>query len=394
MNVIDITEKYFMPIAARFPVVLKEGKGCYLYDEKGKKYLDALAGIAVNSLGYAHPKLVEAISNQAIKLMHVSNYFYTEEQARLLATLVEISGMDRCFLSNSGTEAIEGALKLARRWGTRQNSQKYKIITAQNSFHGRTMGALAATAQPKYQEGYEPILEGFSHVAYGDIAALENAMNLEVCAVLLEPIQGESGVHTAPKGYLKMVKELCLKYNALLIVDEIQTGFCRTGKWFAFQHDDILPDIITCAKGIGGGFPLGAFLCTEEVSKAFQLGSHGSTYGGNPLACAASLSVIEVMKSENLNENAEKMGTLLKDGLRNLQSKYPNIIKDIRGCGLLLALDISLDGKDFVKECLRIGLIVNCTGGGTIRLAPPLIVESDHIQEILTYLETALNNMI
>ncbi|MGL5722246.1 MAG: aspartate aminotransferase family protein, partial [Brevinema sp.] len=306
MNVIETTEKYFMPVAARLPIVIKEGKGCYLYDEDGKEYLDALAGIAVNALGHAHPALVEAISVQANKLMHVSNYFYTEVQAQLLQALCEVSGLDRCFLSNSGTEAIEGALKLARRWGTAQSPKKYKIISAENSFHGRTMGALAATAQPKYHDGYEPILPGFSYVPYGDVLALENAMNEDVCAVLLEPIQGESGVKPAPKGYLKAAKDLCQKYKALLIVDEIQTGFCRTGEWFAFQHEGIRPDVITCAKGIGGGFPLGAFLCTEEASKAFGAGSHGSTYGGNPLACAASLAVIEVMKSEDLKTHAKK----------------------------------------------------------------------------------------
>lgn len=389
-TVVDETEKYYLPVFGRYPLVLDHGKGCRLYDTEGNEYIDFLAGIAVNALGHAHPVLVNAIANQAAKLMHCSNLYYTEIQAKAVKVIAEVSGFDRVFLANSGAEANEGALKLARKYGKEKAAGKYRIITAVHSFHGRTMMTLTATGQPKYQHGYEPLPQGYEHVEYGDIAALEAAMGDDVCAVLLEPIQGEGGVHVPSDEYLRQARALCDKYDALLIFDEIQTGVGRTGKWFAYMHSGVKPDVLTFAKGIGGGFPMGGFAVEEKLAHVFKPGDHGSTFGGNPLACAAAYACLTAIKAENLVDKAAVQGTYFKGELEKLQQKYPDKVKEVRGRGLILGMELCKEGKAVVESCLQEHVIVNCTAGNVIRLVPPLIVTKEEIDIVVAALDKAL----
>lgn len=389
-TVVDETEKYYLPVFGRYPLVLDHGKGCRLYDADGNEYIDFLAGIAVNALGHAHPVLVNAIANQAAKLMHCSNLYYTEIQAKAVKVIAEVSGFDRVFLANSGAEANEGALKLARKYGKEKAAGKYRIITAVHSFHGRTMMTLTATGQPKYQHGYEPLPQGYEYVEYGDIAALEAAMGDDVCAVLLEPIQGEGGVHVPSDEYLRQARTLCDKYDALLIFDEIQTGVGRTGKWFAYMHSGVKPDVLTFAKGIGGGFPMGGFAVEEKLAHIFKPGDHGSTFGGNPLACAAAYACLTAIKAENLVDKAAVQGTYFKGELEKLQQKYPDKVKEVRGRGLILGMELCKEGKAVVESCLQEHVIVNCTAGNVIRLVPPLIVTKEEIDIVVAALDKAL----
>ncbi len=389
-TVVDETEKYYLPVFGRYPLVLDHGKGCRLYDTEGNEYIDFLAGIAVNALGHAHPVLVNAIANQAAKLMHCSNLYYTEIQAKAVKVIAEVSGFDRVFLANSGAEANEGALKLARKCGKEKAAGKYRIITAVHSFHGRTMMTLTATGQPKYQHGYEPLPQGYEYVEYGDIAALEAAMGDDVCAVLLEPIQGEGGVHVPSDEYLRQARALCDKYDALLIFDEIQTGVGRTGKWFAYMHSGVKPDVLTFAKGIGGGFPMGGFAVEEKLAHVFKPGDHGSTFGGNPLACAAAYACLTAIKAENLVDKAAVQGTYFKGELEKLQQKYPDKVKEVRGRGLILGMELCKEGKAVVESCLQEHVIVNCTAGNVIRLVPPLIVTKEEIDIVVAALDKAL----
>ena len=389
-TVVDETEKYYLPVFGRYPLVLDHGKGCRLYDADGNEYIDFLAGIAVNALGHAHPVLVNAIANQAAKLMHCSNLYYTEIQAKAVKVIAEVSGFDRVFLANSGAEANEGALKLARKYGKEKADGKYRIITAVHSFHGRTMMTLTATGQPKYQHGYEPLPQGYEYVEYGDIAALEAAMGDDVCAVLLEPIQGEGGVHVPSDEYLRQVRALCDKYDALLIFDEIQTGVGRTGKWFVYMHSGVKPDVLTFAKGIGGGFPMGGFAVEEKLAHVFKPGDHGSTFGGNPLACTAAYACLTAIKAENLVDKAAVQGIYFKGELEKLQQKYPDKVKEVRGRGLILGMELCKEGKAVVESCLQEHVIVNCTAGNVIRLVPPLIVTKEEIDIVVAALDKAL----
>lgn len=389
-TVIDETEKYYLPVFGRYPLVLDHGKGCRLYDAEGNEYIDFLAGIAVNALGHAHPVLVNAIANQAAKLMHCSNLYYTEIQAKAVKVIAEVSGFDRVFLANSGAEANEGALKLARKYGKQKAEGKFRIITAVHSFHGRTMMTLAATGQPKYQHGYEPLPQGYDYVAYGDIAALEAVMGDDVCAVLLEPIQGEGGVHVPSDEYLRQVRALCDKHDALLIFDEIQSGVGRSGKWFAYMHSGVKPDVLTFAKGIGGGFPMGGFAVDEKLAHVFKPGDHGSTFGGNPLACAAAYACLTAIRAENLVDKAAVQGVYFKAELEKLQQKYPDKVKEVRGRGLILGMELCKEGKPVVESCLQEHVIVNCTAGNVIRLVPPLIVTKEEIDIVVAALDKAL----
>lgn len=389
-TVINWDAEYYMPVFARYPIVLTHGEGPYVYDDQGKQYLDFLAGIAVNVLGHAHPALVKAISEQAGKLIHCSNLYYTAVQAQLAKQLVELSGLGKVFLANSGAEANEGAIKLARKYGKLQSADKIEILTAEHSFHGRTLATLTATAQPKYQQGYEPLPGGFGHIPFGDISALEKAMSSRTCAVLLEPIQGEGGIHTAPSSYWQAVRELCDKHGALLIFDEIQTGVGRTGTFFAYEQTGITPDIVTLAKGLGGGVPIGAILATAKVTAAFQPGDHGSTFGGNPLACAAANAVLSVFASEKLLDKVEVLGNHLKVGLLALQAKYPQLITSVRGNGLMVGAELTKPGREIVNACLTQGLIINCTAGNVLRFVPPLIITKEQIDDMLQMLEAAI----
>ena len=381
--VIADIEKYYLPVFSRNQIVLDHGKGCKLYDMDGNEYLDFLAGIAVNALGHAHPVLVNAIADQAGKLIHCSNLYYTKVQADLVKTLAEVSGFERTFLCNSGAEANEGALKLARKYGHQKAAGKQRIISAVHSFHGRTLATLTATGQLKYQKGYEPLPTGFDYAEYGDITTLENLMGEDVCAVILEPIQGEGGVHVPSDEYLKQVRALCDKYDALLIFDEIQTGLCRSGKWFAWEYSGAKPDIITLAKALGGGFPVAAFLTTERLAHVFAPGDHGSTFGGNPLACAAANASLKVMREENLAAKAAEIGTYFKNQLEALQKKFPDKITEVRGRGLLLGMELSKPGKPIVDACLQKGMIINCTAVNVIRLVPPLIITKAEIDALM-----------
>lgn len=389
-TIIEETEKYYLPVFGRYPMVMELGQGCRVWDNEGNEYVDAFAGIAVNSLGYNHPVLVKAISEQASKLMHCSNLYYTEIQAKALRMVAEATGMDRIFFANCGAEGNEGAMKLARKYGVSKAPTKYKIISADESFHGRTFDTLAATGHDYYHVGYGPLSPGHVLVPYGDIKALEAQMDDDVCAVLLEPIQGEGGVHVPPDEYLQQVRALCDKHDALLIFDEVQTGVARTGKWFAYMHSGVKPDILTFAKGIGGGFPVAGFAVPERLAHVFKPGDHGGTFGGNPLACAAVYAMLTTIKSEGLVDKVAEKGEYFKNELRKLQDKYPDKVTDVRGCGLMLGMEVAGEGKPIVESCLANNVIVNCTAGNVIRIVPPLIISREEIDIVVAALDKAL----
>lgn len=388
--IIEETEKYYLPVFGRYPMVIELGQGCRVWDNEGNEYVDAFAGIAVNSLGYNHPVLVKAISKQASKLMHCSNLYYTEIQAKALRVVAEATGMDRIFFANCGAEGNEGAMKLARKYGVSKAPTKYKIISADESFHGRTFDTLAATGHDYYHVGYGPLSPGHVLVPYGDIKALEAQMDDDVCAVLLEPIQGEGGVHVPSDEYLQQVRALCDKHDALLIFDEVQTGVARTGKWFAYMHSGVKPDILTFAKGIGGGFPVAGFAVPERLAHVFKPGDHGGTFGGNPLACAAVYATLTTIKSEGLVDKVAEKGGYFKNELRKLQEKYPDKVTDVRGCGLMLGMEVAGEGKPIVESCLANNVIVNCTAGNVIRIVPPLIISKEEIDIVVAALDKAL----
>ena len=388
--IIEETEKYYLPVFGRYPMVMELGQGCRVWDNEGNEYVDAFAGIAVNSLGYNHPVLVKAISEQAAKLMHCSNLYYTEIQAKALRVVAEATGMDRIFFANCGAEGNEGAMKLARKYGVSKAPTKYKIISADESFHGRTFDTLAATGHDYYHVGYGPLSPGHVLVPYGDIKALEAQMDDDVCAVLLEPIQGEGGVHVPSDEYLQQVRALCDKHDALLIFDEVQTGVARTGKWFAYMHRGVKPDILTFAKGIGGGFPVAGFAVPERLAHVFKPGDHGGTFGGNPLACAAVYATLTTIKSEGLVDKVAEKGEYFKNELRKLQEKYPDKVTDVRGCGLMLGMEVAGEGKPIVESCLANNVIVNCTAGNVIRIVPPLIISREEIDIVVAALDKAL----
>lgn len=388
--IIEETEKYYLPVFGRYPMVMELGQGCRVWDNEGNEYVDAFAGIAVNSLGYNHPVLVKAISEQAAKLMHCSNLYYTEIQAKALRVVAEATGMDRIFFANCGAEGNEGAMKLARKYGVSKAPTKYKIISADESFHGRTFDTLAATGHDYYHVGYGPLSPGHVLVPYGDIKALEAQMDDDVCAVLLVPIQGEGGVHVPSDEYLQQVRALCDKHDALLIFDEVQTGVARTGKWFAYMHSGVKPDILTFAKGIGGGFPVAGFAVPEHLAHVFKPGDHGGTFGGNPLACAAVYATLTTIKSEGLVDKVAEKGEYFKNELRKLQEKYPDKVTDVRGCGLMLGMEVAGEGKLIVESCLANNVIVNCTAGNVIRIVPPLIISREEIDIVVAALDKAL----
>lgn len=389
-EIFQTDKEHYMPVFARYPLVLARGEGPYVYDIDGNRYIDFLAGIAVNVLGHAHPKLVSAIAGQAGALIHCSNLYYTEVQAKLIKSLAALSGLDKVFLANSGAEANEGAIKLARKYAKTLQADKVEIITAKEGFHGRTLLTLTATAQPKYQQGYEPLPGGFSYVPYNDLAALKAVVSEKTCAVMLEPIQGEGGVHTPDANYLRAVRELCDQYGALLIFDEIQTGMGRTGKMFAYEHYGIKPDIVTLAKGLGGGVPIGAFIASDKAAAAFGPGDHGSTFGGNPLACAAANAVLAIMAEERLLDNVKETGQYLLAELNKLQQKYPQIITGVRGQGLMLGVQLTQPGRGIVNQCLEHGVIINCTAGDVLRFVPPLNITRAHVDEVIAVLDKVL----
>jgi acetylornithine aminotransferase len=370
----------------RFPIVAAKGKGCWLWDVEGNKYLDFLAGVAVNNLGHCHPKIVAALQKQAETLIHCSNFYHIPNQIRLAEVLCRNSFGERVFFCNSGAEANEAAMKLVRKHSAEKNgNNRFTVITALASFHGRTIGTISATGQDAVRKGFTPVVPGFRYVPFGDIEAMRTAMTPEVCAVMLEPVQGEGGINVAPPGYLKAVRELCDEHDLLLVFDEVQAGCGRTGKLFAYQHDDVAPDIMTLAKAMAGGAPIGAMVATERAAAAFTPGSHGSTFGGNPLVTAAGLACMDTLLHDGVLENCVEMGTYLRRGLEQLSERH-SFCGEVRGRGLILGLQLDIEGAPMVKEALDRGLLINCTAGKVLRFVPPLIVnkgEIDHALEIL-----------
>jgi predicted acetylornithine/succinylornithine family transaminase len=382
------SSRYVMNTYGRFPVMLRKGRGMKVWSSDGKEYLDFVGGVAVNILGHCHPRVVVAIQKQAQRLIHVSNYYYIEPQIKLAKLLVENSFADKVFFCNSGAEANEAAIKLARKFSKEQiNPEAFEIITAINSFHGRTLAALTATGQEKFQKGFEPLVPGFIHVPFNDINALRKAVTKKTCAVLLEPIQGEGGVRLPDENYLTMVRELCNEQNLLLILDEVQTGMGRTGKFFAYEHYGITPDIMTIAKGLGGGVPIGAMLATDKVASAFQPGNHASTFGGNPLVCTAAVATIETLLEDGfILDQCNRMNKYFIEKFEKLKSEFPGLITDVRGKGLLLGMELTREGDQIVKACLEKGILINCTAGNVLRFIPPLIVQRkdiDHLIDVL-----------
>ncbi len=367
------------------------GSGTWLTDVQGERYLDALSGIAVCGLGHAHPAVQEAIADQAAKLIHTSNLYRIPLQEKLAEKLVQHSGMEKVFFGNSGAEANEAAIKLARLYASNKKIDKPVIVVMEKSFHGRTMATLSATGNPKVHQGFDPLVEGFRHIPYNDIDALKALANedLNIVAVMVEPILGEGGVVIPDAGYLKAVRTFCDEHDCLMMVDEIQTGMCRTGKWFAFQYEDVMPDVMTLAKALGNGVPIGACLARGEAANLFQPGNHGSTFGGNPLASRAALAVIEVLEADNLAQRAEVLGNRLLDGLKQALKAVPGI-KEIRGAGLMLAIELDEDAPDLVALALKEKLLINVTAGNVIRLLPVLVMSDSEADQIVTKLSKLL----
>jgi predicted acetylornithine/succinylornithine family transaminase len=382
----ELEKKVFMPVFKRTPVTLVRGKGMKVWDDTGKEYLDFVAGIAVTSLGHCHPVLANALTEQAATLIQTSNLYYTVPQLQLAELLVKTSCLDRVFIGNSGAEAVEGAMKLARRYGKLKLDGAYEIITTHESFHGRTLATTAATGQNKFQEPYTPLPTGFVNVPFNDIEAIKRATTRLTCAVMLEPIQGEGGVNVPDDDYLRKVRAWCDEKGLLLILDEIQTGIGRTGSLYAYQQYGVEPDIMTIAKGLGGGVPIGAFLA-KEAACVFKPGEHGSTFGGNPLVCAAGYAVLSYIIEKRIPEHVQKVGSYLYDGLVNLAGKY-DAITGVRGKGLLLALGLKDDiSADLVLKCMEKGLLVNNVKPDALRLMPPLVVTEKDIRKALDILD-------
>lgn len=382
----SLDETYVIHTYARQPVVFVRGEGCLVYDADGREYLDLVAGIAVNGLGHCHPKVVEAIREQAGTLMHTSNLYYTVPQPKLAKLLVEISGMTKAFFCNSGAEANEAALKLARKAAKKSGDTKTGVVAAEQSFHGRTLGAIAATGQPKYQKSFLPMVPGFTYVPYNDIAALRSAVNDNTCAVIMEPVQGESGVHPSTKEFLTSARELCDQYNAALIFDEVQTGLGRTGKMFGYEHSGVVPDVMTLAKTLGGGFPIGACLARGEWADVFEPGDHAATFGGNPLACAAAIATVTEIRDGGWVENARAVGEYFREKLKELPAAA-----EVRGEGLMIAMDLDTPiARTLVGKALEKGLIINATGDSTLRFVPPLILTRELVDRAISLLKELL----
>jgi len=382
----ESAEQYLMDTYTRQPISIVRGRGAKVYDLEGREYVDFVGGIAVNLLGHGHPDLVLAIQKQAAQLIHTSNLYYTQPQVKLAQMLVDHSFADRVFFCNSGAEANEAAIKLARRYShEKYGAGRFEIITMKQSFHGRTMATLTATGQDKVQKGYEPLVPGFSYVTFNHLSELEQAVTDKTAAIILEPIQGEGGVHVASREYLKGVRELCTQRDILLIFDEVQTGMGRTGTLFAYEQLGVQPDVMTLAKGLGGGVPIGACLATAPVANAFTPGSHASTFGGNPLACAAALAVLRVLLEGPVLDQARRMGEYLAKGLSECKDRH-HIVRDVRGLGLLQGMEVEMDAKTVVGNCLKRGFLVNAAGEHVLRFIPPLIISQPDIDRLLEVL--------
>jgi acetylornithine aminotransferase len=378
-----------LQIYGRQPLAIARGRGCELWDADGKRYLDFFAGVAVNNLGHCHPAVVEAIRRQAGELLHVSNHYNTAVEGELAALLVEHSFAERVFLCNSGAEANEAAMKLARRWGSRDGGGRFEILSTHGSFHGRTFATVTATGQEKYHQGFLPLLPGIRLVPFDDVDAMTAAVRAETVAILVEPIQGEGGVVMPRPGYLRALRELCDRRELLLILDEIQTGLGRTGRLFAYEHDGVAPDIMSLAKALGGGVPIGAMLTTDRIAQALTPGSHGTTFGGNPLACAAAVAAVRALADPALLEHVRAMGKHLHAALARLAGKHARV-KAVRGVGLMAGLLLDGPAAEVVTRCREQGLLVNGTADRVVRLTPPLVVTEAELDEGLAILDRAL----
>ena len=378
---------HVIPCYSKTPLVLERGKGTRVWDAQGNEYLDFFPGWAVSGIGHCHRRVTDAIKKQAETLMHVSNNYYHEHQALLAETVIRHSFPGKVFFCNSGAEANEAAFKLVRKLG---NPARNEIIAMERSFHGRTFGAIAATGQKKFREGFEPSLPGFSHVPFNDLAALERAVTAKTIAIILEPVQGEGGVHVAQAAYLSGVRRLCQDKKIYLIFDEVQTGMGRTGRMFAFKNYGLEPDIMTLAKSLGGGFPIGAMVAKQEIADTLQPGTHATTFGGGPLACVAALAVFEAIEKEKLLNNAVIVGSHLFKRLHELQKKHP-IIREVRGLALMAGLELTIEGKSIYEECLKRRLLINCTQGNVLRIMPPLVVKEKEVDRAVEILEEVLS---
>ena len=389
----ELESKYFMHTVDRIPVTLVRGKGARVWDENGREYLDFVAGWAVNSLGHCHPTVAEAVTEQAHILIQVSNQFYSIPQIRLAELLVRNSCLDKVFFSNSGAEACEGAVKLARRYGQHHLNGAYEVISATDSFHGRTLAMVAATGQAKHQQPYLPLPAGFINVAYNSIEAIKSATTDKTCAVMLEPVQGEGGVNLSGDNYLRAVRGWCDQKGVLLILDEIQTGIGRLGSLFAYEQYGIEPDVMTLAKGLGSGVPIGAILAKDRAS-VFVPGEHGSTFGGNPLACAVAYATLKFIIDNDVAGNVRKVGQYLMRGLESLKQKH-QFVTEVRGRGLLVAMEFNREiAGELLTACLERGLLVNRVKPNTLRLMPPLIIGNDEVDEALDILDEALSSIL
>jgi len=382
--------RHLMNTYKRPPQIFVRGRGSYLYDQKGRAHLDFLGGIAVNALGYAHPRIVRVIRRESARAIHVSNLFHNPYQGPLARKLAEWSGMDRAFFTNSGTEAVEGALKLARLAAhTKFGGSKTRFLALENAFHGRTFGALSITYGAKYRDPFAPLLPGAEFVRFNDVADLESKFDDSVCAIVIEPIQGEGGIYPVSSAFWQKARELATRHSAALIADEIQCGLGRTGRAFAYQHLPGLPDIVVVAKPLGGGLPLGSFLAREEFASAFSPGLHGSTFGGGPLVCAVGLEFLNIVEEEDLLQNVRARGAQLREGLTQLAGKF-DFIREVRGEGLIVGLDLSVEGGPYVAEAMRRGLLINNTHDHVLRFLPPFILTARQVEEGLSVIEKVL----
>ena len=384
---IEKSDKYIMKTYGRYPIVPVRGAGCRLWDADGKEYLDFLGGVAVNNLGHCHPKVVAALQKQAAELIHCSNYYQIPQQIELAELLCNHSFADKAFFCNSGAEANEAAIKLARKYSRDTfGPERYEIITAADSFHGRTMATVSATGQEKVQRFFDPLLHGFKHVPFNDIAALEAAVTATTCAIMLEPIQGEGGINMPSAGYFEAVRDLCDRHGLLLIFDEVQVGMGRTGKLFAYEHFGVTPDIMTLAKALAGGAPIGTMLAKDKFAVAFVPGTHGSTFGGNPLVCAAAIATVRTILEDGLLNRCEEIGEYLTGELESLVKKYA-FAKEVRGVGLMIGMALNIPAGDVVKKGHERGVLLNVTHDTVLRFVPPLIVTKQEIDEMIKILD-------
>jgi acetylornithine/N-succinyldiaminopimelate aminotransferase len=386
----EIDQEYYLPTFKRMPLAFERGEGARLWDVEGNEYIDALAGIAVCNLGHSHPQLVKTVQEQAAKLMHISNFFVSQPQVALSRKLVERSGLDRVFFSNSGAESVEGAIKIARKYA-HSKGRGGGIISMKHSFHGRTLATIA-TGKEKMQRGFGPMPEGFHKIPFNDIEAVRSAVSKDIAAIILEPVQGEGGINVAKPCYLRALRELCDREDIVLIFDEIQCGVGRTGELFAKDHYEVQPDIMTLAKGLGSGLPVGAILSNEKVSSAIEFGDHGTTFGGNPLACAAGLATLEIIDSEDILRMTNRKGFWLKEMIEEKLGKHP-ALKEIRGLGLMVGVEFDFETKPLVMKMMEKGVLANATANNVVRLVPPLVITFEELEKVVDTMVEALEEI-